>query len=171
MNPSDWDEEPEDEPKCSKTELALYIFKLQHHLTNEMYLALRALLQQSFFDPLALPARLSTLSRRVKSSLPLSSIQEHLVKRKSYKRGHGRSSAASGHSIHVNMDMAIQRVLQTPTVADEFHYGAAEEVDEKSELYHGDLWKESILAAISDYPILHNEGQPPPGCARFLKAC
>jgi len=85
------------------------------------------------------PRRLSKMRTR----LPLLSVKRHDVAI-SRDRCHSGAQATKG-TLTIAPTTHLQQMLRNPKILSKLYFGPGVEVEERSELWHGELWKESPL--------------------------
>lgn len=145
---------------------AMGIWATLHPVSHRTYRALWEILQLvADIDQLRdLPKNLSTLQDRINRRLPLPTI---FTKEVPLDRSKLPNKDQGNGTIYIIDEREIFRnALEDPTLRPILHLGFAEIVEQKSELWHGDAWSESIRAsAIGQggttwprYPIDDGEG-------------
>jgi hypothetical protein len=96
------------------------------------------------------PRRLSKMSTR----LPLVSVQSHDVTI-SEQRSHSSAQAKKG-ALTISPTTHLQQILRNPEIISKLYFGPGVEAEKRSELWHGELWKESPL--LGDHELVTSGG-------------
>lgn len=79
----------------------------------------------------------------MRARLPLVRVESHDVhisERRSHSDAHARKGAVT-----ISPTTHLQQMLRNPEIWSKLYFGPGIETEERSELWHGELWKESPL--------------------------
>jgi len=81
--------------------------------------------------------------RQWRNRLPLSKIRRHEIKISTKNTPSTAMPAKDAYTI--SLRETIERVLNNPRLCSQMYFGSGIEVEEKTEFWHGEIWKESPL--------------------------
>ncbi|RPA73875.1 hypothetical protein BJ508DRAFT_313390 [Ascobolus immersus RN42] len=136
----------------SKTLISTYVWKLKHQIADQAWVELVELIRSDWFDPMQLPKSATTL-KSVGMSLPTQEIMEKTVP-VVIVHGHSKSKKTST-MYRFRIRDTIARSLSNPQITEQSHFDAGIAPTDKrnSEVVHGRLFKESVIASPQLYPI------------------
>ncbi|RPA87028.1 hypothetical protein BJ508DRAFT_301160 [Ascobolus immersus RN42] len=158
--------EPLGEPR-SKTLIATYTWKLKHQIADQAWVELVEIIQSSWFAAAELPRSATTL-KAIGKSLPTQEILEKTVP-VVIVHGHSKSKGTST-MYRFRLRDIVERSLANPQITDQSHFGLGLKPADKrnSEVYHGRLLKESVIAAPQMYPIRIGQSADEIGETQFV---
>jgi hypothetical protein len=118
------------------------INKNQYFLGSNAYQELIKILKHPDFCASELPLSITTL-KQMRSGLPLMTLNSHNVKINPMDTSSTTISQKEGYIF--SLIDHIQRILKNPLLFPNMYFGPGVEVSEITELWHGQIWKESPM--------------------------
>lgn len=113
-----------------------------------------AILQHKEFNADHVVTNLRQLTR-MRTRLPLVQVQSHDVAI-SERRSHSGALAMKS-ALTISPTTHLQQILRNPEILSKLYFGPGVEAEERSELWHGELWKESPL--LGDHELTASGGK------------
>ena len=120
------------------TAACLSIFQMQARLTRRQYNCLRKFINHPLFNPKDAPTYKQ--AKRYLHGVRKLPIYERDIEVKQ-----GRSSNKTTSAYCYSIKDILRRTLESDILKPSLYFGPGQKVHNAIELYHGDLWKESVL--------------------------
>jgi len=128
-------------------------------ISHTTYVGLREVLQLATKDNLrSLPKDIRTLQKGLREQLPLLPIHSRLMRLDPGKIACGRS--INQRMFFFDMEEMIGAILNTNSIRSKMYFGMAQLVDEPQELWHSEMWAESIRSCSGDFARYPGSGTP-----------
>ncbi|KAH8930606.1 hypothetical protein BT69DRAFT_313480 [Atractiella rhizophila] len=125
-----------------------------NHMSEQGYQQLRELLLQADFDAKLLPHSIKTI-KNLETCLPLIPIHLTNVEAQCKSRQMGRVSKSQVKAPFYHLPSLVQqRVVEDHEIFSSLWTGLGTRPHQRSEMWHGDFWHESIAIARQDLPFL-----------------
>ncbi|CAB5384714.1 unnamed protein product [Rhizophagus irregularis] len=134
----------------NKTVMMMFIWYTKYMIGSHAYQDLAKIIRHPDFHALDLPLSITTL-KQMRRGLPLMTLNSHNIKINPKDTPSTSPFLKEGYTFSI-IDH-IERLLNNPLIYPKLYFGPGVETSERSELWHGQVWKESPLFGETEYRI------------------
>ncbi|PKY26618.1 hypothetical protein RhiirB3_389688 [Rhizophagus irregularis] len=130
--------------------MMMFIWYTKYMIGSHAYQDLAKIIRHPDFHALDLPLSITTL-KQMRRGLPLMTLNSHNIKINPKDTPSTSPFLKEGYTFSI-IDH-IERLLNNPLIYPKLYFGPGVETSERSELWHGQVWKESPLFGETEYRI------------------
>ncbi|RPA81570.1 hypothetical protein BJ508DRAFT_306401 [Ascobolus immersus RN42] len=140
--------------EVNKSLMAIFVWVHDHNISLSAYNSLVQILLKDWFSATDIPLSYTTI-KNLRVELPTLPIYAADIPVEEKKGDSSTKEVTTGY-FHKLAEL-MESQIKNPQLFPHMHQGLGLEVDKSSEAYHGPIYKESIKAAIPDYPVRPKE--------------